>query len=138
MVRDVLPDSAASKAGLKRHDVLLELGGKPVPDQIGGLVKLMNDIKADAKVDAVVVRKGKKETIKDLSLPEPKAFGPGFGNFPPPVQGAGGFAPPGGFPPPGAASTRTSGRSCRQAARRSSRPCSARRSASPSAIKKAT
>jgi hypothetical protein len=100
VVREVLPDSAAAKAGLKRHDVLLELNGKPVPDQIGGLVQLMNDIKADAKVDAVVVRKGKKETIKGLSLPEAKAFAPGF-NLAPPGQGGAGFPPPAGAMPPG-------------------------------------
>jgi hypothetical protein len=96
VLREVLPDSAAAKAGLKRHDVLLELNGKPVPDQIPGLVKLMNDIKADAKVDAVIVRKGKKETIKGLSLPEAKAVAPGFGfPNPPPVVGG----PPAAFQP---------------------------------------
>jgi hypothetical protein len=96
VLREVLPDSAAAKAGLKRHDILLELNGKPVPDQIPGLIQLMNDIKADAKVDAVVVRKGKKETIKGLSLPDAKAVAPGFG-FPNPPPGIGG--PPAGFQP---------------------------------------
>ena len=35
--------------------------------------KLVEGIKADTPVDAVVLRKGKKETIKGLSLPEAKA-----------------------------------------------------------------
>jgi beta-lactamase regulating signal transducer with metallopeptidase domain len=90
VLREVTKDSAADKAGLKPHDILLELNGKPVPDRLDGLAKLMRDIKADEKVDAVVLRKGKKETIKDLALPEAKAAAPGLG-LP--------FAPPGGFPP---------------------------------------
>jgi beta-lactamase regulating signal transducer with metallopeptidase domain len=102
VLREVLPDSAAAKAGLKRHDVLLEINGKPVPDQQAGLVKLLSDIKPDTKVDAVVLRKGKKETIKGLSLPEAKAVAPGAGNFAPPGAGlgvgVGNFAAGGGFP----------------------------------------
>src|SRR5262249_27904774 len=56
VLRDVLPDSAAAKAGLKAYDILLELNGKPVSDQLSGLVKLMADIKTDTKVEAVVLR----------------------------------------------------------------------------------
>ena len=100
VLREVLPDSAAAKAGLKRHDVLLELNGKPVPDQLAGLVKMLGDIKADTKVDAVVVRKGKKETIKGLSLPEARAAAPGFGfPNPPPAFAPGAGGPPAGFQP---------------------------------------
>ena len=96
VVRDVPADSAAAKAGLKPHDILLELNGKPVPDRVEGLNKLMADIKPDATVEAVVLRKGKKETIKELKLPKAKAVpldAPGFG---PPA----GFQPPGDFVPP--------------------------------------
>jgi hypothetical protein len=102
VLREVLPDSAAAKAGLKVHDILLELNGEPVPDQLPGLDKVLADIKPDTKVDVVVLRKGKKETIKGLSLPEAKAAAPGVGGFGPP----GGLAgqpggPPGGFNPGG-------------------------------------
>jgi beta-lactamase regulating signal transducer with metallopeptidase domain len=106
VVEQVVPDSPAAKAGLKPHDILLELGGKAVPADYQEFVKEVQDIKADAKVDAVVLRKGKKETVKGITLPEAKqeAF-PGF-----PPAGRGGFgqgqAPafpqfaPGNFPQP--------------------------------------
>ena len=99
VVNHVVPDSAAAKAGLKTHDVLLEIDGKKVPTNIGELARLLADIKTDATVDVVVLRKGKKETIKDVKLPEAKSFpSGGFPGgrpqvFPPPV----GFNPGGGF-----------------------------------------
>src|SRR5439155_21475502 len=65
-------DSAAAKAGMKAHDILLEINGKVVPDDTTEFLKIMNEIKADKPVDAVVLRKGKKETLKGLSLPEAK------------------------------------------------------------------
>jgi hypothetical protein len=65
--------SAAAKAGLKAHDILLELAGKPVSSNQAELIQQIQGIKADQAVDAVVLRKGKKETVKNLTLPEPKA-----------------------------------------------------------------
>jgi hypothetical protein len=70
VVQEVLPDSAAAKAGLKPHDILLELNGKDVPSKIDEFVKQLNDIKAKTPVNAVVLRKGRKETIKGIELPE--------------------------------------------------------------------
>ena len=108
VVQEVSPGSAAAKAGLKSHDLLLELHGKAVPNRIEELARLMADIKADTAVEVVVLRKGKKETIKDVKLPEAKAIPPGFpggpGVFPPGgfPQAPGGFPqPPAGFNPPG-------------------------------------
>ncbi len=69
IVQELNDSSAAAKAGVKQHDILLELGGKPVPSDPQGLHKLMADIKPDEAVDAVVMRKSKKETIKGLKLP---------------------------------------------------------------------
>ena len=94
VVQELLPDSAAAKAGLKPHDILLELNGKAVPNRAEGLAGLLTDIKPDATVEIVVVRKGKKETIKDVKLPEANPAQPGFA--------PGGF-PQGGFPQPPAA-----------------------------------
>jgi membrane-associated protease RseP (regulator of RpoE activity) len=96
VIRQVLPDSAAAKAGLKPHDLLLEFDGKPVPNRVEELTRLMAAHKADAMVDVVVLRKGKKESIKDVKLPEAKALSPGFpqAGFP----GAG--QPPVAFPQP--------------------------------------
>ena len=85
VIRDVMADSAASKAGLKAHDILLELDGKAVSSNPEEFRKQVEGVKADAPVDAVVLRKGKKETVKGLSLPEAKAAAPGFPGANPPV-----------------------------------------------------
>jgi membrane-associated protease RseP (regulator of RpoE activity) len=69
----VLPDSAAAKAGLKVHDVLLEMNGKPVSSNLDEFARQAEQIKADTPVDVVVLRKGKKETVKGLKLPEAPA-----------------------------------------------------------------
>ncbi len=71
VVRDVNTDSAAAKAGIKANDILLELNGKAVPSEQSEFAKLLEGIKAKTPVGAVVLRKGKKETIKELTLPEP-------------------------------------------------------------------
>ena len=57
----------------------------------------MADIKADAAVEAVVLRKGKKETIKGLKLPEAKATPPAFPGVPNGLPGLPG-APGAGIP----------------------------------------
>ena len=104
VIGQVIPDTPAAKAGLKPNDILLELGGKAVPNNQGEFVRQVQEIKADAKVDAVVLRKGKKETIKDLTLPEekqPRGFGfgggAGQGGFQPFGEGNPQFGRPGGF-----------------------------------------
>ena len=94
VINQVMPDTPAAKAGLKTNDILLELNGKAVPSNQVDFVRQVQEIKADAKVDLVVLRKGKKETIKDVTLPEGKAVG-GAGFRP---GGGIGGAPPGGFP----------------------------------------
>jgi hypothetical protein len=71
IVVQVVKDSPAEKAGIKAKDVLLTLGGKPVGDP-ADVVKLIGGIKPDQKVDVVVIRKGEKQTIKGLALPEGK------------------------------------------------------------------
>jgi hypothetical protein len=81
VIETVQADSAAAKAGVKPHDILLELNGKPVPDNASEFVKQLNDIKANTPVDAMVLRKGKKETVKGLTLPEAKAAEPGGNAF---------------------------------------------------------
>ncbi len=96
VVREVRPESAAEKAGIKPNDILLEVNGKSVPNRPAAFRRVLSDIKPDASVDVVVLRKGKKETIKDVKLPEAKETVGGFlpgGAFPP----GGGF--PGAFPP---------------------------------------
>jgi len=84
VVEEVLPESAAAKAGIKPHDVLLEINGKAVPDKGEELAKLLEGVAAKKPVEAVVLRKGKKETVKGLTLPERRAAAPELpeNNFP--------------------------------------------------------
>lgn len=72
-VGELSAGSAAAKAGLKAHDILLELNGKPVPADVNEFARLVHDIKAKTPVEVVVLRKGRRETIQGLSLPEAKA-----------------------------------------------------------------
>ncbi|HVS34847.1 MAG TPA: M56 family metallopeptidase [Gemmataceae bacterium] len=89
VIRDMKPDSAAAHAGLKEYDILLELDGKPVPSNPEEFRQAVDAIKANTPVDVVVMRKGRKETIKGLSLPEAKAadaqpgLNPNLPQFPP-------------------------------------------------------
>jgi membrane-associated protease RseP (regulator of RpoE activity) len=81
VLKSVKAQSAAAKAGLETSDILLELNGKPVPSKVDDFVKQLNEIKKDMPVDAVVMRKGKRETVKGLKLGEvPPAAAP-FGGF---------------------------------------------------------
>jgi hypothetical protein len=100
VVREVRSGSAADKAGIKPHDILLELNGKTVPNRPDGLRRLMADIKPDAVVEAIVLRKGKKETIKEIKLPEAKETVGGFPAFPGGLPPAIPQPPGGGFPQP--------------------------------------
>jgi hypothetical protein len=94
VVASVMPNSPADKAGVKPNDILLEIGGKPVPTDAIELQRLMQSLKVDEKVDVVLMRKGKKETLKGISLPAsrpefqlqpmPRILIPNVGNpFPP-------------------------------------------------------
>ncbi len=100
VIEDVTPDSAAAKAGLKANDILLELNGKPVSSNVIEVVKMINGLKAKTPVDAVVMRKGKKETVKGISLPEVKDERPAFGGFGGAAGAFGGVAPVPAFPAP--------------------------------------
>jgi hypothetical protein len=113
VLESVQSDSPATKAGLKAHDILLELNGKTVPANPQEFAAMVGEIKANTPVDAVVLREGKKETVKGISLPEAKpaapggaAFDFGFPVMPPAIN----FQPfPGGvFAGPGGKGARTS------------------------------
>jgi hypothetical protein len=69
VIRAVKVEAAAANAGLKSNDILWELNGKPVPDDMREFARLLGDIQAKTPVGAVVLRKGQKETIKELMLP---------------------------------------------------------------------
>ncbi len=86
ILSDVKADSPAAKAGLKANDIILEFNGKPVVNDPQEFRKMVADIAANKAVDAVVLRKGKRETIHGVTMPEAKAeqdnpFGFGNGGF---------------------------------------------------------
>jgi hypothetical protein len=76
VIENVLPNTVAAKAGLKKHDILLVFNGKAVPNEVAEFVRMLNEVKANTPVDAVVLRKGKKETLNGLSLPEGRSMQP--------------------------------------------------------------
>jgi membrane-associated protease RseP (regulator of RpoE activity) len=69
-VTNVIPGSAAEKAGIKPNDIILEFAGKPVSDSPEEFNQKVTAAKAGEKIDAVVLRKGKKVEIKGIVLPE--------------------------------------------------------------------
>jgi beta-lactamase regulating signal transducer with metallopeptidase domain len=72
VITRVEPDSPAAKAGLKVNDILLELDGKAFSQDAQEFHKVIKEIKANSPVNAVLLRKGKRETVEGLSLPEAK------------------------------------------------------------------
>lgn len=77
----VMPGSAAEKAGLKVHDIILQFAGKAVTDNTEDFIRLVNEVKAGDKIDIVVLRKGKKVELKGVELPEMKPARPQPGAF---------------------------------------------------------
>lgn len=74
-IADVVAGSAAAKAGFKTHDIVLEFAGKPVTDNPEDFTRQVSEVKVGAKVDALVMRKGKKVEIKGIELPDaPRAI----------------------------------------------------------------
>lgn len=69
VVRQVPANSAAAKAGLQPNDIVLEIGGKTISRNPAEFDKTLEQIKPDAAVDAIVLRKGEKTTIKGVTLP---------------------------------------------------------------------
>lgn len=79
VIADVTAGGAAEKAGLKKNDVLLTLAGKDVPTDPEAFTALVGKLNAGEKLEAVVLRKGKKETVKGIELPDVRR--PGRGDF---------------------------------------------------------
>jgi C-terminal processing protease CtpA/Prc len=70
LVEDVVDDSPAEKAGIKAGDVILEIDGERIYDT-EGLVEEIREMEADEETPIVVLRKGKKITLKaTVSEPE--------------------------------------------------------------------
>ncbi len=70
----VLREMPAEKAGFKKNDILLQWAGKDLPADVEQFQAMIAAAKGGEKIDAVVLRKGKKETIKGIELPaKPRA-----------------------------------------------------------------
>ncbi len=78
-IEEVRPDSAAAKVGLKAHDIILELAGKPVSSDLGDFQQQLAAIPANKPVEVLVLRRGRRETLKGLQLPESKTIRSGSG-----------------------------------------------------------
>ncbi|WP_439629824.1 S1C family serine protease [Gemmata sp.] len=68
-ITEVLEGSVAEKAGFKSSDVVVEFAGKPVTDAPEEFTRQVNAVRGGEKVDAVVVRKGKKVELKGIEFP---------------------------------------------------------------------
>ena len=68
ILEELAPNGAAAKAGLRAHDILLELAGQPVPRSVEAFQKQLATIKSDAPCEVAVMRKGVKQTVKGLQL----------------------------------------------------------------------
>ena len=63
LISQVLPDSAAEKAGLKRGDVIVEFNGQKI-DEFNDLPRMVAIQPVGSKAKVTVVRDGKTKTIK--------------------------------------------------------------------------
>jgi beta-lactamase regulating signal transducer with metallopeptidase domain/C-terminal processing protease CtpA/Prc len=72
IIQSVVADSPAAKAGFQPHDILVEFNGKPVSSEPEAFVKAVAELKSGAKLDALVLRKGKKVQIKGIVLADAK------------------------------------------------------------------
>lgn len=73
VLAEIVAGSPAEKAGLKKNDILLELAGRPVPNDPREFAELVRGLKAKAPLEAKVLRKGKQLVVAGLTLPEQKA-----------------------------------------------------------------
>jgi len=73
VLKNVQEGSAAAKAGLKPHDILLEVDGKAVSRDVEEFDRQLEKLKEDKAVSVTLLRKGKTETVKELKLPKMEA-----------------------------------------------------------------
>ncbi len=72
VVRDVDANSAAAKAGLKTNDILMKLDGKAVPADPTAFRQQVAGLRGNQPLEVQVLRKGKTETLRGLTLPAVK------------------------------------------------------------------
>lgn len=72
VVVQVVKDSPAEKAGIKQHDIILEMNGQAVSGDVEAFRKAVRDLKPDAKIDLKVLREGKKVDVRGIEVPAAK------------------------------------------------------------------
>jgi hypothetical protein len=75
LVEQVLPNSAAASAGLKRHDILLSFDGVPLRDG-EQFLKLAADSVAQGRVPLIILRGGQKMILKVALVSPPDTDSP--------------------------------------------------------------
>jgi membrane-associated protease RseP (regulator of RpoE activity) len=80
VIEDVVPGSPAEKAGLRRHDVLLDVGGEQISD-MSVLQKAVADSQGKA-IDLKVIRLAKEETISVAPEAPPADLAAKMGTLP--------------------------------------------------------
>jgi multidrug efflux system membrane fusion protein len=68
LVTEVVPDSPAARVGVRAHDVLVKIGGAPVPADTDDFVKLIASLESDTPLDVVVVRQGRRQNLGPVRL----------------------------------------------------------------------
>ncbi len=63
VIVDVVDDSPADDAGLRRKDIIVEINGKSLEDS-DDLVDFVSDLNAGDEANLVIIRKGEKQTIE--------------------------------------------------------------------------
>jgi beta-lactamase regulating signal transducer with metallopeptidase domain len=97
VVTDAKADTPAAKAGFKVNDILIKINDQAVASDPAAVNKLLpkgiafspDGKKLAASFDAVVLRKGKEVTLKDVTLASEHGFGIRYGQF---RDGQGGLA----------------------------------------------
>ncbi len=69
---DVIRGTPAETAGFKKNDILLQWAGKDLASDVEAFQTRIAEAKPGEKFEAVILRKGKKETIKGIELPAGK------------------------------------------------------------------
>lgn len=79
LAAEVVPGSAAAKAGVKANDIIVEFAGQPVTDEPAAFVAQVQRAKAGDKLDMTVIRDGERQVIRGIVLaaaaaqPDPRA-----------------------------------------------------------------
>ena len=87
LVREVLEDTPAQKAGLRAGDVIVRVGGDPV-DDTNDLTRALRD--RQGKVSIEVLRRGNRRTV-DVDIPSPESVSRNRTRFSEPGSGSWGY-----------------------------------------------